>query len=745
MVRLSRSIRQSFRIVIVMMFSLGVGVSTHAQTSTLSGVVADESGGALPGVSVALESEAGGSSEVVITDGAGRFEFQGLERGSYRLRTQLNGFRTEERPVTVADAAVSIDVTLFVAGFAEQVSVTASREERVLAAEPAAVGVGGGEPVLDGRSINIREPLNKIPGVYAGDVSGVHDVRITIRGAGVRATFGSRGVLLLTDGVPVTEPDGQTPHIDGQVDLASAQRVEVVKGPSSAIYGGAALGGVVNVITRPPAREPQGRFTLQGGNYEFGKAHGQLSGAVGDVLMSGAFGGTTLDGFREHNSLRNWAGNFRADWLPTSDDRLSFRVVATDALLDLPGALNREQFETDPSHSRAIFKLNDWGRDNTVVRYGGRYDRSIGSRHQIEVDSYGQHRDLLHPIFVVIDQTANRWMGHGRYRYAGDRVRLAGGLDADTQSVDDQWFVNVGGQPRFQIRDDANQITNMGTYVQAEIPADNWSITAGLRYDRLTYNLEDLLLFDGDSSDRRVFERVSPKLGVVGRLSDAVSLYGNVSTGFEAPTLGEIRLPAGFNGDVDPQQAVNVEGGVRGNAGIFSYDLGVYRMLVTDEILPITVDNVTQFFNVAETSHTGIELSVRARPAPFVQLDGTYAYSRFVLEEFDELSGNRLPGIPANQGTIGAALGPFGSLDLAANVTSAGETFVNDVNSEAANAYAVISLLGRYQVGRARFFLRGDNLTDEVYTNRPQVNDSGGFYYFPSPGRNANAGMEVNW
>ena len=157
----------------------------------------------------------------------------------------------------------------------------------------------------------------------------------------MRATFGSRGVLLLTDGVPVTEPDGQTPHIDGQVDLASAQRIEVVKGPSSAIYGGAALGGVVNVITRPPARELHGRFMVQGGSYDFGKAHMQLSEAVGDVLMSGALGGTTLDGFREHNSLRNVAGHYRADWLPTPNDRVSFRFVGTDALLKLPGALWR--------------------------------------------------------------------------------------------------------------------------------------------------------------------------------------------------------------------------------------------------------------------------------------------------------------------------------------------------------------------------------------------------------------------
>ena len=305
--------------------------------------------------------------------------------------------------------------------------------------------------------------------------------------------------------------------------------------------------------------------------------------------------------------------------------------------------------------------------------------------------------------------------------------------------------VNIAGDPGFQIRDDANRITNLGVYLQGEIPLNQWLFTAGVRYDRLMYDLEDLLLFDGDSSDRRVFERVSPKIGVVRRLSDAVSLYGNVSRGFEAPTLGEIRLPAGFNGTVGAQKAINVEGGVRGTHGLFSYDLGVYRMHVTDEILPITIDDATLFFNVAETSHTGVEVSVRTRPSPLVQLDATYGYSRFILEEFDALSGNRLPGVPVNHGRIGTAIGPFGGFDLAGDLTFASETFVNDANAEAASGYAVVSILGRHRVGFARFFVRVDNLTDAKYTNRPQVNDAGGFYYFPSPGRNASAGLEVDW
>jgi outer membrane receptor protein involved in Fe transport len=225
---------------------------------------------------------------------------------------------------------------------------------------------------------------------------------------------------------------------------------------------------------------------------------------------------------------------------------------------------------------------------------------------------------------------------------------------------------------------------------------------------------------------------------------DAV-VYGNISTGFEAPTLGEVRLPAGFNGDVRPQKATSVEGGVRGAAGRVSYDLAVYRMGVTDEILPETIDNVTVYRNVAKAVHTGVELSARARASRWLSLDATYAYSRFTLDEFGAFSGNRLPGIPPHVGTVRASLTGPGGWGGHAALTAASSTYVNDANSESAAAYGVISGGAGYRVGHVRFFVPGQNLTGTRYTNRVQVNDASGFYYYPAPGRHGNAGVEVRW
>jgi iron complex outermembrane receptor protein len=428
-----------------------------------------------------------------VTGSDGGWTLRGLPAGPVTVTVTLSGFKPSAVDVTLPISSTPLMTTLGLGGFSTELAVTASREERDLASVPSAVGVLSGPLVEQLRGVNLAEALQYVPGVVAGDVSGVDDLRISIRGAGIRAGFGSRGVLLMADGVPVTEPDGQTPHFDGQIDLANAERIEVVKGPSSAMYGGAALGGVVNVITKAPSRRPTATARAEFGNYQLAKTHGAVSGGLGPVVASATLGFTHTDGFRDHNSLRNWNGTARADW---SDgvSRASFSLLGTDASLKLPGSLDRAGFDADPSQVRSLYVTNDWGRKNRLFRFGGRYERQIGGGQSLEFDSYGQTRDLFHPIFVVIDQNALRYVGHVRYRATGGRHRVSTGVDLDRQQVDDRWFVNAGGAPAFQIRDDDDLVTNLGVYAQDEVTLGHaTTLVVGVRADRITYELTDVL------------------------------------------------------------------------------------------------------------------------------------------------------------------------------------------------------------------------------------------------------------
>jgi iron complex outermembrane recepter protein len=720
--------------------------SARGQAGTVSGRVFDQSGLPVPGATVTLLTADRRAVQATQTALDGSFLFDGVPQGALVVSVQLAGFLTTEVPVAASPAGRGpLSVVLPVAGFGDTVTVTATREERVLAAIPSSVSVVAGSTLDRAPGVNLVEALKYVPGVVAGDVSGTDDLRISIRGAGIRAGFGSRGVVLMADGVPVTEPDGQTPHFDGQIDLSNAERVEVVKGPSSALYGGAALGGVVNVISRRPSRQFATSVAAEAGSFDFAKVHAGASGGAGPFAMSATFGYTHLDGFRAHNSLRNWMGTLRADW-SSGSSRAIVRLLGSDASLELPGTLDREQFQADPAQVRPIYILNDWGRQNRLWRFGGQYDRQIGSSHIIEAGSYGQTRDLFHPIFVVIDQQALRHVGHARYRLTRGRHTLAVGVDADTQWVDDRWFVNSGGRPGFQIRDDDNTVMNLGTYVQSEIAlGSRATAVAGLRADTIRYDLRDRAPQADDASDRRTFRRFSPKLGLTLAARSSAVLYANVSTGFEAPTLGEVRLPAGFNDQVQPQTAVSVEGGVRGGSGAVSYDVSVYRMVVNDEILPETVQNVTVYRNVAVATHAGLEVSGRARVMPWLSVAATYGYARFTLDEFDVFSGNRLPGVPSHTGTVRADLSVRSRWDGFLALVAASSAFVNDANTESASRYGVVSTGAAYRMGPVRLFVRGENLGNARYTNRVQVNDTSGFYFYPAPGRHAGAGVDVRW
>lgn len=729
-------------LVLFVVWMAAAGVPLNAQSRALSGTVQDQSGLPLPGATVVVTDTSGAVVATTVSRRDGSWSIDSVPANASRVAIQLPGFRSEERDLA---GRQSLTMTLAVAGYAAETTVTASRDERPVGSVPASVGVISGQLLETARGMNLVETLKFVPGVAAADVSGVDDLRITIRGAGVRANFGSRGVVLLVDGFPVTEPDGQTPHFDGQIDLASAQRIEVVRGPTSALYGGAALGGVVNVITRPPSRTTSVIVKAEGGSYHFAKAHAAGSTGAGPFTIGGTFGFSNLDGFRDHNSLRNWAGTARADWT-TPRSRAVITFLGTDARLELPGTLSRGQFETDPSQVRDIFVTNNWGRENTVYRFGGRFEHQLRSGETIEFASYGQTRDLFHPIFSVIDQDARRYVGNARYRLARGRHALTAGVDLDAQWVADRWFVNVGGRPGAQIRDDDNTVSSAGVYAQDEIAfGSGASVTFGLRADRIRYDLVDLRPADGDATDRRTFSRVSPKVGVLAPVNDKLVAYGNVSTGFEAPTLGEVRLPSGLNDSVVPQKSLSLEGGLRGGFGLISFDASAYRMVVDDEILPETIDNVTVYRNVAKATHSGVELSLRARLTTALAFESTYTWSHFILDEFGVFSGNRLPGVPAQMGSARLAYASSRGWDAAAALVFAGRNYVNDANSEFADGYRVLSVNAGYKLGHLRLFVRGENVTDERYTNRVQVNDAGGFYYSPAPGRHAAAGVDVRW
>jgi iron complex outermembrane receptor protein len=642
------------------------------------------------------------------------------------------------------------------AGFSDEVTVTGTREERAVDEVPTAIGVVSRERLQEGKAEGLDAYLNQIPGVVTGTNDGGSDVKLSIRGFGARSTFGVRDILVLVDGIPITDADGFT-RLD-QIDLAAAERVEVVKGPASALYGNAAFGGVVNVITRHgDLTSPEVGLRAESGSFGFSKLG--LSAGGGLTSRNLAYGlhlsRFDLTGFRDHNETETRRFNGTVDWFP--DDRTTVRFLGNLSQMrdEIPGTLSRQQMLEDPSQVRPFFELFDWRRDDDRYRLGAVVERQLGASGDLEGRLFVLTRDLDHPIFQVIDQDGLRFMGGLRWSRQTEALgadhRFTVGADVDREDIDNRRFRNVfGGRGELLVSAD-ERVESSAVFAQDEIAlSPRLSLTVGGRFDRIRFVEDDRLQRNGDLSDRRTFSRFSPKLGLLWQKGLSFGLYVNLATAFQTPTKSELTSTVGdegINQDLEPQLARHAEVGARGVIqGKVRYELSVFRTEVEDEILPLTqVQNVTIFGNVGETRHDGVEMLVDLHLHRHLELGLTYGWSDNTFTGAGELVGNALPGHPDHRGTLRLSTRQLGAFSASLVFERVGTIYLDDDNSETQSPYSLLHASLAYEWRRLSLFVHGSNLTDELHAAWLAVNDPAGNFFAPAPGRSLSGGVEIRF
>src|SRR6478609_9189374 len=213
---------------------------------------------------------------------------------------------------------------------------------------PASVDVIDGATMRSGQlGINLSESLSRVPGVVALNRQNyAQDLQISVRGFGARSTFGVRGVRLYTDGIPATMPDGQ-----GQVshfNLDSADRVEVLRGPFSALYGNSS-GGVIQLFTADGSDPGQFKFGLVGQSYDTWRASVNARGVSGPADYNIDFTHFETDGYRDHSAAQRESGNGKLNIKVGDGGKLTLLINT----VNIPGAqdplgITRAQFESDP-------------------------------------------------------------------------------------------------------------------------------------------------------------------------------------------------------------------------------------------------------------------------------------------------------------------------------------------------------------------------------------------------------------
>lgn len=648
-------------------------------------------------------------------------------------------------------------------------TVTATRSPAAIIATPLAVSKITAPELRAVSGFGVDEVLSRVPGVIAQSRYGTSDVRLMIRGygsrgAGDRSNSGtSRGVRVLIDGFPETEPDGRT-ALD-QLDLATAEAVEVIRSNVSSLYGNAA-GGVVNVITAPSALNPIYEAQPILGSFGLARYATRVSTPVanGSGVVYANFTNTSFEGWREHSSSRRALVNGGAEGRVGDRTQIGFHLTATNNLMHIPGPLTQAQVDADPDQANPTYLTRNERRYNRIGRLG------VTVQHDLDASTSLSSMLFVNPKYLQRSER-NTFRDFTRYHVGGNllgRKSFATGASHHqfTLGIDEAYqdgailFYTLSPETKrgTTLTDNKGEgANNFGAFIQDEFRvSERLGLLLGARYDKVVYNYRSFLPNPPVRSDSRKFARVTPKVGVNWMLNSTQSLYANVGGGIEVPAGNETdptpgAPPALLNPLLDPIRSTSIEIGAksRPNTGdrsvTLGYDVAVYNIDVTNEIVPY--NGGRYYLTAASAQRRGVELGLDAQTragffatAAVTLSDNTY--DEYVVDsavifpndptkqgKTADYSDNKIVGLPDMSANleVGTMLGR--NLRIRLGVEQFGDYFADDANAVDVPSYTIFNVsadLRQPIVAMNGWGLRGfvsvHNLTDKHYIGSAFLN-----------------------
>jgi iron complex outermembrane recepter protein len=705
------------------------------------------------------------------------------------LHTRVS-FLPARSPVCVA-ALLACAASAALSQTLAPVTISATRSERAPFDVPASVDVIDGERLRsDGRAqLNLSESVALTPGLQARDRQNqAQDLQLSVRGFGARSTFGVRGVRIYVDGIPATMPDGQ-----GQlshIDLGSASRVEVLRGPFSSLYGNSS-GGVVQVFTEegsgPPVVTPGFAFGSDG----FVRGGLRALGSTGPLGYSVGVSRIETDGYRDHSSARRELANARLDLKLEGDSKLTLIGNRVEVTAEDPLGLSRQDFNTNPRGAALATQFNT--RKTVTQTQGGLvYTRPLGGGDEVRAMVYYGERETVQyqsiPPATQVPATSPggvidlaraysgldlRWTG--KYSLVDQPLEVVAGLAYDRLREERKGFQNFTGTGASQVlgvqgalrRNEVNRANNLDPYAQATWQFDpRWTLNAGVRRSTVKFDSSDQYIVTGNGNDSGSarYSATLPAAGIAFAPSEEWRWYAAAGKGFETPTFNEIAYRAGGTGlnfDLKPSRSDNVEAGVKWRSPKresqrIEINAAVFETRTKDEIVVQTNSNGRSTFqNAGDTRRRGLELSANQAlsGSALVQIAFTWLDARY-RDGFRTCgqttptcpspnvlvpAGNRIPGIARTAFAAEVGWRPPQGWQGGLEARYLGSVPVNDVNSDAAGSYFTLAAHTGYVFVTGPWRLsasaRVENLANKKYAGSVIVNEANGRYFEPAAGR----------
>ena len=635
---------------------------------------------------------------------------------------------------------------------------------------------------------NISESLMTVPGVSAENRQNyAQDEQLSVRGFGARSSFGVRGVRLYSDGIPGTMPDGQGQF--SQFDLGSAGRMEVLRGPFSALYGNSS-GGVISLFTE---QAPSGYFvdgTAQYGTFNTQRYALKTTGSEGMANYVVDAVHFQTQGYRYHSKAER--ENFNSVLRLTFNDALKLTLVGNaiqTPFVQDPLGLTQAQLYANPVQAGNGAILYNTRKSLNQEQGGAILDYTLSPEDSLSSTVYVGHRateqfqaipqsvqekEPLYPGGVIsLDRAFYGIDSHltDQRAWNGMHLQTVGGMAYDDLEETRYGYLNyVGEELGVQgavRRDQANHTYDFDQYLQSQWDPDAlWRVTAGVRNNLVEVGSNDHLA--GTHSSVR-YTAVSPVGGVVFHAAPVVNLYASYGKGFETPTLNDLAyrsvdgsLP-GLNTALKAARSNNYEVGVKAGKGAIRAELAGFYIETHDELAVLeNFNGRTVEQNIGDTARHGAEFAVDADLIDGFSARAAYTFIRAVVGQAYQTCvgtpclpvtvepGSYLPAVPRNALYLGLtwSYAPVGFSTAVEEQGRAG-IFADDRNTAFAPSYWETNWRGGFtqQTPRWQFSetLRLDNLTNRSYVGSVIVNASGGQYFEPEPGRTALIMFTAKW
>ncbi len=609
---------------------------------------------------------------------------------------------------------------------------------------------------------NIVEVLNSTPGITAMQTEG-DIVKLHIRGVDNQVYMGERpGIAVVIDGVPVQETTGKI-----NIDLDNIETIKIIKGGASYLYGNDALSGAVVITTKRPKGKDFSKLEAQLGSFGYEKVLISTNKSFESSALQIQSSYKNTDGYwdRAFKKDKTFSTKYNYYLDDTSDVVFGFSYNKIDSG-DGSGVHGTSASILDPKSVREITYSSDY--DTTLVKSFITYSKDFENNSNLMLNTYrytddksyqSAYEDINGDGFNEAHDYSNdeKWSQNGikgEYRYSSNNYAVMLGLDIQrnnetTKRTPLPWGTTSYGRLSPSSSNLDEEINAFYTEFKYELTKKLTS-TFNFRYDDINYDLENLL--NPLQNIAPSFDESSYRAGLNYEINPNTNLYTSISTGFRAPTAGQISSNSnnGYKTDIDSEEILNYELGLRGKTDYFNYEASIYQLDRKDYIgmragnYIRSSDEDNYYDNVGDMRSRGFELALNSSPLDnlsvnlaytylnaqftrnnYKQLvsDAVYAYpmgvrtliSPAVFQTLD-LTGYQVPRTPKHTLNLTLNYTPIDNLTVSPELIAKSSYFADETNNFEQGGYALVNLRTSYKVNEdLEIFARIDNLFDREY------------------------------